>query len=73
MSKVFILIYWIVCQIVGMPLLVGLIHFEKNQGDPMKRHLIDMVRNQLYHVVKTKHLYCLYTATGLPLLVAHNC
>ena len=31
------------CEILGNPLLVGIVHFEKYREDPMKRNLIDMV------------------------------
>ena len=42
-QSIFVIFYWLVCQLIGTPLMIGLLHFEKFGGDPMKRNLIDMV------------------------------
>ncbi len=42
-QKCALLVYWFLCFFIGGPLLVGMIHFEKFGGDPMKRNIIDMV------------------------------
>ncbi len=38
----------------GCPLLIGLVDFERNGQDPLKRNLIDMVRNLIYLLKKRK-------------------
>ena len=38
-----VIVLWLFCLLIGNPMLVGLIHFEKYGEDPLKRNLIDMV------------------------------
>ncbi len=40
-------IHWLLCLLIGNPLMIGLMHFEKYGGDPSKRNLIDMVSDSV--------------------------
>ena len=62
------------CLLVGMPLILGMIDFERHGGDPMKRNLIDMVCNQGWHWCNHKMsnvfwIAVVYLWLGIP---AHN-
>ena len=37
-----IVVSWAMSNFIGMPLIFGLVHFEKYGSDPMKRNIIDM-------------------------------
>ena len=43
-EKVVIVVLWLVIQIPGNVMLVGLIQFDRLGGDPLKRRLLDQVR-----------------------------
>ncbi len=43
--KVFVSIAWVVLQIAGNIIFAGIYDFERRGGDPMKRNIIDMVKN----------------------------
>ena len=42
---------WTLIELIGNPLLVGLIQFERNQGDPLKRRLNDQLLTSVYCIV----------------------
>ena len=46
-EKVVIVVLWIMIQIPGNVMLVGLIQFDRLGGDPLKRRLLDQVRFKL--------------------------
>lgn len=46
-----ITVLWTLIELIGNPLLVGLIQFERNQGDPLKRRLNDQLLTSVYCVV----------------------
>ena len=46
-----ITVLWTLIEVIGNPLLVGLIQFERNQGDPLKRRLNDQLLTSVYCVV----------------------
>ena len=46
-----ITVLWTLIELIGNPLLVGLIQFERNQGDPLKRRLDDQLLTSVYCVV----------------------
>ena len=46
-----IIVLWTLIELIGNPLLVGLIQFERNQGDPLKRRLNDQLLTSVYCVV----------------------
>ncbi len=37
-------ICWFLSNFLGNPMLIGLVDYERNGNDPLKRNLIDMVR-----------------------------
>ena len=43
LAQVIVVCYWSICFFLGSLLLLGLIDYERNGGDPMKRNIIDMV------------------------------
>ena len=43
-EKAFIVILWLLIEVVGSVLLIGLIQFERLYGDPCKRRIVDQVR-----------------------------
>ena len=47
-EKVAIVILWLVIQIPGNIMLVGIIQFDRLGGDPLKRRIQDQVRMGLY-------------------------
>ena len=47
LQKVVLVIIWIVIQVPGNLMLFGLIHFDKFGGDPLKRRMIDQVKQSL--------------------------
>ena len=46
-----ITVLWTLIELIGNPLLFGLIQFERNQGDPLKRRLNDQLLTSVYCVV----------------------
>ena len=54
-EKVAIVVLWMVIQIPGNIMLVGLIQFDRLGGDPLKRRLLDQVRFKAIYVVTTVH------------------
>ena len=46
-----ITVLWTLIELIGNPLLVGLIQFERNQGDPLKRRLNDQLLTSVYCIV----------------------
>ena len=54
-EKVVIVMVWLVIQIPGNVMLVGLIQFDRLGGDPLKRRLLDQVRFKAIYVVTTVH------------------
>ena len=46
---------WLVIQIPGNIMLVGLIQFDRLGGDPLKRRLLDQVRFKAIYIVTTVH------------------
>ena len=46
-----ITVLWTLIEVIGNPLLVGLIQFERNQGDPLKRRLNDQLLTSVYCIV----------------------
>ena len=47
LQKVVLVTIWIVIQVPGNLMLFGLIHFDKFGGDPLKRRMIDQVKQSL--------------------------
>ena len=47
-EKIVIVLLWLVIQIVGNTMLLGLIHFDWFGGDPLKRRLQDQVRSKQF-------------------------
>ena len=46
-----ITLLWTLIEMIGNPLLFGLIQFERYQGDPLKRRIIDQLLTSVYFVV----------------------
>ena len=49
-QKIMVGFVWFLVVIVGNIMLYGLIQFERNGGDPLKRRIIDQVSNILYYL-----------------------
>ena len=47
LQKVVLVTIWIIIQVPGNLMLFGLIHFDKFGGDPLKRRMIDQVKQSL--------------------------
>ena len=47
LQKVVLVTIWIVIQVSGNLMFFGLIHFDKFGGDPLKRRMIDQVKQSL--------------------------
>ena len=47
-EKIVIVLLWLVIQILGNTMLLGLIHFDWFGGDPLKRRLQDQVRSKQF-------------------------
>ena len=47
LQKVVLVTIWMVIQVPGNLMLFGLIHFDKFGGDPLKRRMIDQVKQSL--------------------------
>ena len=43
-EKAIIVILWLMIELVGSVMLIGLIQFERLNGDPLKRRIVDQVR-----------------------------
>ena len=52
-EKAVIVALWLVIQIPGNIMLVGLIQFDRLGGDPLKRRIQDQVRLKYLNLVKT--------------------
>ena len=44
-EKAIIVTLWLLIELVGSCMLIGLIQFERLNGDPLKRRIVDQVRN----------------------------
>ena len=51
-QKVMVGIVWFSVMIVGNIMLYGLIQFERNGGDPLKRRMVDQVNNILAYNIQ---------------------
>ena len=54
-EKIAIVVMWVVIQIPGNIMLLGIIQFDRLGGDPLKRRLLDQVRFKAIYVVTTVH------------------
>ena len=43
-EKAIIVVLWLLIELVGSVMLIGLIQFERLNGDPLKRRIVDQVR-----------------------------
>ena len=43
-EKAIIVTLWLLIELVGSGMLIGLIQFERLNGDPLKRRIVDQVR-----------------------------
>ena len=43
-EKAIIVTLWLLIELVGSVMLIGLIQFERLNGDPLKRRIVDQVR-----------------------------
>ena len=69
-EKAVIVVLWMVIQIPGNIMLVGLIQFDRLGGDPLKRRLLDQVRfeqsiQQLVSYFEKKYVHFLVVYTWL--------
>ena len=56
-EKVAIVVLWLVIQIPGNIMLLGIIQFDRLGGDPLKRRIQDRVRFTAIYIVTTVHSY----------------
>ncbi len=63
---ILVFLFWLASQIIGNPLMLGMMSYEKFGGDPLKRNLIDMVSKHLLY------LYALPNFTYFFQLVSKN-
>ena len=56
-EKVAIVVLWLVIQVPGNIMLIGIIQFDRLGGDPLKRGIQDQVRFKAIYVVTTVHSY----------------
>ena len=56
-EKVVIVVLWLVIQIPGNIMLMGIIQFDRLGADPLKRGIQDQVRFKAIYVVTTVHSY----------------
>ena len=50
-EKAIIVILWLLIEVVGSVLLIGLIQFERLYGDPCKRRIVDQVRSVEFFII----------------------
>ena len=48
MEKIFIVLIWLLVQIPGNIMLLGIIQFDRHGGDPLKRRIHDQVWNHFH-------------------------
>ena len=56
-EKVAIVVLWLMIQVPGNIMLIGIIQFDRLGGDPLKRRIQDRVRFKAIYVVTTVHSY----------------
>ena len=55
-EKVVMIFLWVIIEVVGNGLLFGLIQFDRNGGDPLKRRIIDQVNCASYVYIYVKYV-----------------